>query len=369
MLRGDFHLPAPHYFLSHSIGAQPRGFDAALRDGFAGPWRSAAAATWDHWLAAIEGFRTGLAPLIGARPGDICPQTNISSALSKILTGLPARPGRDRIVLTEDDFPTVGFALGQGARLGYRLEFLPGGERLADPDAWARAFADDVQLVLATHVFSNSAVLAPAEEIARRARAAGVFSVLDIAQSAGAVPVALDRWRPDFAVGTSVKYLCGGPGAAFLWANPDSADAVTPIEAGWFSHENPFEFDIRSFRYAQGASRFMDGTPSVAPYAGAMPGQALIARAGVEAIFAHNQRLLSRLIDGLPAGAARSMTRAGARGCAVLVGVRDADAAAAALNGAGIACDARRGAVRVSVHLYTEESDIDALIAALAPLL
>ncbi|MEZ5894317.1 MAG: aminotransferase class V-fold PLP-dependent enzyme [Parvularculaceae bacterium] len=369
MLRDRFHLPGEHYFLSHSIGAQPVAYDAFFERSFSSPWRDAASETWNFWLEAIDGFCGGLAVLIGADAADICPQTNISIALSKILTGLPPREGRDKIVLAEDDFPTVGFALGQGARLGYKLEFLPGGPRLADPDAWSRAFEEDVALVLATHVYSNSAVMAPVAQIAQRAREQGVISVLDLAQSAGAVPVRLNDWRPDFAVGTSVKYLCGGPGAAWLWASPDTAHLMNPLEVGWFSHENPFEFDIRNFRYAEGAARFWGGTPSVAPYAGARAGQAIIAAAGVEKIHAHNQHLLSRLFGALPQGAIASATKEGARGSSALIRVKDAQAAERKLNADGIGCDIRKGCLRVSVHLYTEEADIDALIAAVEPYL
>ncbi len=365
MRREAFHLPDGRYFLSHSIGLQPKQAAVALEEGYAGPWRRGGPDIWNDWLAAIDHYRSALAPLIGAAPGDICPQTNVSSALTKVLFSLPERARRGKIVLSEDDFPTVGFVLAQARRAGYELVFLPGGERLADIDAWSPAFHDDVQLVLATHVFSNSGVRAPVAEIAARARARGVFSVIDIAQSAGAVPIDLGGWGADFAVGSAVKYLCGGPGACFLWAEQETAARCAPMDVGWFSHAAPFEFDIHDFRYAEDAMRFWGGTPSVAPYAMATAGFAILAEAGVETIFAHNQRLLSRLVDALPPKAILSCTREGARGSAVIVGVKDPDAASAALSAQKIMHDRRMGGIRVSVHLYTTEQDIDALAAAL----
>ncbi|MEO1135658.1 MAG: aminotransferase class V-fold PLP-dependent enzyme, partial [Pseudomonadota bacterium] len=295
MDREKFHLPTPHYFLSHSVGAQPVGYEAAVAQGYADPWRKKGFHVWDPWFESLDQFRQGLAPIIGAQADDICPQANVSSGISKILFGLPERPGRRKIVLTEDDFPTVGFALAQGEAAGYELVFLAGGEQLADPDAWAQAFADDVQMVVATQVYSNSSVLAPVPEIARRAREAGVFSLIDVAQAAGAVPVRLNDWRPDFAVGTSLKYLCGGTGAAFLWADREAAAKSAPRDAGWFSHAEPFEFDIHRFEYAPGAARFTGGTPSIAPFAGAAAGHAVLNAHGVDAIYAHNQSLLTRL--------------------------------------------------------------------------
>lgn len=366
MRREAFHHPDGRYFLSHSVGLQPKAAAQRLDEGFSGPWR-AAVDPWSAWLAAIDRYRAGLAPLIGANAGDICPQTNISGALTKIIFSLPERARRRKIVLTEDDFPTVGFVAAQARRAGYELVFLPGGERLADIDAWTPAFHDDVQMVVATHVFSNSGVKAPVGEIAARARARGVFCVLDIAQSAGAVPVALSGWGADFAVGAAVKYLCGGPGACFLWTEKETAARCAPIDVGWFSHAAPFDFDIHDFRYADSAARYWGGTPSVAPYAIATAGFEILAEAGVDAIYAHSQQLLSRLAGALPAGAFLSCMRDGARGSAAIVRVRHVEAASAALAAARILHDMRQGGIRVSMHLYTSEDDVDALADALLP--
>lgn len=363
--RAAFHAPKGRYFLSHSVGLMPRAALDTLGTGFVAPWQDASGATWDLWLAAIDRFRGGLGPLIGAAPADICPQTNVSSALTKIIFSLPERARRKKLVLTEDDFPTIGFVAGEARRLGYELLLLPGGPRLADIDAWTPAFHDDVQLVISTHVFSNTSVRAPVAEISRRAHERGVFSVLDLAQSAGAVPVDLSGWRPDFAIGTSVKYLCGGPGACFLWTEKETAARCSPLDVGWFSHEQPFEFDIRNFRYAEGAMRFWGGTPSVAPFAIAASGLETLTHFGVDAVFAHNQRLLSLLIEGLPKGALLSHGKEGERGSSAVLAARDIEAASAALTAAGVHHDRRNGGVRVSAHLYNTDDDVRSLREAL----
>jgi len=369
-MRADaFEKPGGHYFLSHSVGLRPLSADKALEDNFTRVWRRGDSNMWDVWLATIARFREPLGALIGASPDEICPQTNISSGLAKILFALPEPRGRRKIVLTEDDFPTIGFVLAQGRRLGYELVLLEGGSRLADIDAWTPAFQDDVQLVVATQVFSNSAVLAPAAEIARRARERGVFAVLDIAQSAGAIPINLNAIQPDFALGTSLKYLCGGPGAAFLWTRRETAAKTTPLDVGWFSHEEPFEMDIRNFRYAHDAARFWGGSPSVAPYAAATAGLEVLLETGIEAVSAHNQRLLTRLLESLPPGAVLSHRKRGERGSAALIAARDVATASRVLANAGIVHDCRRKAVRLSFHLYNTDEDVDALLAAIEPLL
>lgn len=367
MTIAEFSRPPHPYFLSHSVGLLPATAEALLTRDFFNPWAAGRSDLWPLWLDRIEAWRRALGPVIGARPEDICPQTNISSALTKILFALPARPERTKIVLTDDDFPTAGFVFEQGRRIGLEPVFIKGGAHLADPDAWAPAFAGDARLVHVTHVFSNRGLRAPVAEIVRRAKKSGAAAIVDVAQSAGAVPVEAARWGADFIVGTSIKYLCGGPGAAFLWVNPDGADAYAPADVGWFSHENPFEFDIRRFAYAQGAARFWGGTPSVAPFVIARAGAEAVGAAGPASIEARSQALLDRLLARLPTEQVMSHARRGERGSAVIIRPRDAAGARAALKEAGVAHDERLGGFRFSVHLYTDEAEIDALAQALAP--
>ncbi len=367
MTSAGFSKPEHPYFLSHSVGLLPLSAEAGLSRDFFNPWADGRSDLWPHWLERIEAWRRALAPVIGAAPETICPQTNISSALTKILFSLPERRGRKKIVLTEDDFPTAGFVFEQARRIGLEPVFLKGGPHLADPDAWAPAFADDVALLHVTHVFSNRGVRAPVAEIVRRARERGAVVIVDVAQSAGAIAVEAARWSADFVVGTSIKYLCGGPGAAFLVADPSSAGAAAPADVGWFSHENPFEFDIRNFRYASGAARFWGGTPSVAPYIVARAGAEAIGAAGVAAIERRTQGLLDRLLARLPAEVVLSHARAGERGASVIIAPRRPDKARAALAAEKAAYDERMGGLRFSVHLYTEEAEVDRLAGALAP--
>ncbi|MFN0023376.1 MAG: aminotransferase class V-fold PLP-dependent enzyme [Parvularculaceae bacterium] len=364
-LTANFNIPPGPYFLSHSVGLLPVTAEAALTRDFFNPWAAGRSDLWPHWLAAIDAWRAALGPVIGASPADICPQTNISSALTKILFSLPGDARRQRIVLAEDDFPTAGFVLAQGARLGLGPDFIARGAPLADPDAWGPAFGDDVRLVHVTHIFSNRGVRAPVAETVARAKAAGAIVIVDVAQSAGCVPVDCTGWGADFVVGTSIKYLCGGPGAAFLWVNPAIAATLAPADVGWFSHENPFEFDIRNFVYASGAARFWGGTPSVAPYVMARAGAAEIGSAGVAAIEAHNQALLDQLIARLPAEAIVSHAIHGERGSALVVRPRELAAARLALTEEAIAHDERMGGIRVSAHLYTDETDVDRLARVL----
>ncbi|MGF1545040.1 MAG: aminotransferase class V-fold PLP-dependent enzyme [Parvularculaceae bacterium] len=356
--RACFHVPETPYFLSHSVGLRPKAADAYVEEKAFAPWRAGRGEAWGPWSEAIEDFHANLAAVIGARREDVCAQHNVSSALTKILFGLPPDPRRKRIVLAECDFPTIGFVLKQAERLGYELDYLPAGPHLADPDAWARAFADDVFLVHVTHVFSNLCLKTPVREITARARAAGVWSVVDAAQSAGATDVDVADWSADFVIGTCVKYLCGGPGAGWLWADRAAADRCEPMDVGWFSHEDPFAFDIRAFRYAEGAARFTGGTQSPTALANAAAGLAAIRDAGPAAVAARNQRTLDSLLERVDPDIVISHATPGERGAACVLRPRDIAAARAALKEAGAAFDERAGGIRLSVHLYTNDIEV-----------
>jgi selenocysteine lyase/cysteine desulfurase len=369
-MRDDrFEAPTGPYFLSHSVGLPPKAARSRLEGAFLAPWASGAADVWDHWLAAIARWRGALAPILGADADDICPQANISSGLAKIISCLEPKGKRRTIVLCEDDYPTIGHVAAMARRRGFDVDLMPGGLRMRDADAWSRTAQDDVALAFVTHIFSNIGVRSPVTEIIRRAREAGAVVVVDAAQSAGAVEVDAQSWGAHFILGTSVKYLCGGPGAAFLWANPETVGAFEPTDVGWFSHRNPFEFDIRCFDYAPRAARFWGGTPNVAPYVLATAGAEVIRDSGPARIAAHNQRMFDLLIEGVAPSRFASCIEPQARGCAVIFRPERIRDASAALAGAGMGFDERARGIRLSVHLYTDESDIAAARATLAPYL
>jgi len=115
---------------------------------------------------------------------------------------------------------------------------------------------------------------------------------VDAAQSAGIIPIHIPDWEADAVFGSCIKWLCGGPGAGWMWVKGNSLPDLMPITAGWFSHANPFEFDIRNFEFSETAKKFWDGTPSIAPYAMALGGIEAVLDIGVETIRARNLELL-----------------------------------------------------------------------------
>lgn len=366
-MRSRFDVPAGTYLLSHSVGCLPVGSEEAVRAGFYQPWRMAGGDAWPAWLDAVAGFRAAVARLIGARANQICPQANVSSAVTKILHALPERPDRDVILLCEEDFPSIGFVANAAAARGYRTRFLPRGEAVEDVAVWEAALAEDVQLAIVTHAFSNRSARLPVDAITRLARERGAFSVVDAVQTIGVVPIDVACWSADFVVGSSVKFLCGGPGAAFLWASDAVLAETRPIDVGWFSHANPFVFDIHDFEAAGDAARFWGGTPSVLPFVQAAHSIGVLLDIGVDAIHAHNQGLIQQIHDALPPARIRSGRDRDRRGNTVLIAVDDPAASLAMLRDKAVFADSRDGCIRLAPHIYNRSDDIDRLLAALHP--
>jgi selenocysteine lyase/cysteine desulfurase len=312
-------------------------------------------------LEAVAGFRSALSRLLNSPAENFCPQVNLSSALTKILQSLPLNGPRDTIVYTEEDFPSIGFVLQQARRFGYRLRAIPSSTETTDAAQWDSALDESTALVMVTHVHSNTGRQVPVENITRNARERGVISVVDIAQSAGCIPIDLQAWSADFVIGSCVKWLCGGPGAGFLWVRPELQVACEPIDVGWFSHENPFEFDIHDFRYAGNADRFWGGTPSVQPFVVAANSIHTICDIGVQTIRSHNLALTQRLIDALPPASVATPTPAEQRGGTLVIGLDKTalEAAAKRLEASKVLFDLRPTGIRLSPHIYNDASEID----------
>jgi len=364
MVKEHFALPAGHYLLSHSVGCLPRGSAQALEQGYYEPWRHGGGDAWSAWLAAIEAFREAVAKVLGGAASNVCPQANVSSGLVKLLHGLPVDARRRRIVMCEEDFPSLGFVGAAARRVGYELDFLPRGAAPLQIESWAQRLDDSCRVAIVTHAFSNRSARLPVREITALCRERGIVSVVDVAQTAGALPIDVTEWSADFVLGSCLKFLCGGPGAGFLWASSSAIAASQPLDVGWFSHADPGQFDIRQFRYADDALRFLGGTPSIAPFVQAAFSIGVLRRIGMARIHEHNQALIGQLLDAVSPARVASERDARSRGNCVLLRVADAPGTLAQLREQSIFADQREGCLRVSPHIYNDRADIEALLHA-----
>ncbi len=357
MWRDAFHVPGPGpYVLTHSIGCAPKTHDQALRRSFTEPWHQQGGDAWGVWLPAIEEFRAALADLLGGAARDYCPQTNLSSGLAKLLPALPAAPTRPILLAAEDSFPSMVFALQQAGR-GHQTRLIPRALDPAQIGTWEAALTEDVTVALVTHVHSNTGTVAPVAEIAALCRTRGIRCIVDIAQSAGILAMSVPQFGADAVLGSCVKWLCGGPGAGFLWLDPALLPQLEPPDVGWFSHADPFEFDVHSFRYAPDALRFWGGTPSVAPCVIAADSLRLLAEIGVDAIRAHNGELRAVFRAALPPAWRRRVALAGRGGSICLELGAGLPAVRKALHDHAIRVDYRGSVVRISFHIYNTAAE------------
>lgn len=361
-----FHLPEGAYLLSHSVGCLPKRAETSLHADYFAPWANAGGDAWPAWLAITDGFCEELAQLLHGSAEHFCPQTNLSSSLTKYLMSMPLDPNKNKVVMHQTAFPSLGFVVQGLENYGYQLVLIDQQHDSNDLKAWQEAINDDVAAVVITHVHSNTGRLSNVEAIASLAKNHRAKVIIDIAQSAGIIPIDLTEWQADMVMGSCVKWLCGGPGAGFMWLNPADLDSLKPADVGWFSHENPFEFDIQKFQYAQGAKRFWGGTPCVAPFSIAKNSIKVINTIGVDLIRQHSQSLQSRVVSAATHLLSMPIELQQNGGTLCLSFSTDtANTLQSLLEQNRVFFDRRGDTLRLSFHIYNDESQADLVVKLL----
>jgi kynureninase len=352
------------YLLSHSVGLPLKTARIKSEEEFWTPWVESKGDEWNHWLSYIERFRKQLGHFLNSDAQNFCPQTNISSAVTKIIFSLDKPNKKNVILMSEEDFPSVAFALQQSKSLGYYIRYIPAGLDLNNLQIWDDYLKEDVALVLVTQVQSNNGVQLPIDAISSMAKQRSIFSLIDIAQSIGILPIDIKKWSADFIVGSCVKWLSGGPGAGFMWVNPDIIEYCKPCDVGWFSHEDPFEFKIHEFRYAKDALRFWGGTPSIHPYLVAFRSLEFVINLGVDTIRKHNIELSNMIIKNLDKINLISPSDTNYRsGTNIIHFGKKHEQMVQILKKNNIHFDSRVKGIRLSPHLYNSKDQIDSLLS------
>ncbi|HEX5114138.1 MAG TPA: aminotransferase class V-fold PLP-dependent enzyme [Pseudonocardiaceae bacterium] len=323
---------------------------------------------WGEWVDRAERLRAGYARLLHTDPAAVAVTTSASAGAAAVASALDFTSGRDTIVTTDLEFPTIGQIWHAQERRGARVVHVPAAADNTLPlDRLAAAIDDRTAIVSVTHVCYRNGSLLDIGAAADLAHRRGALALVDSYQAAGAVPVDVGALGVDFLVGGALKYLLGSPGAAYLYANPATTGQLTPTTTGWFADENIFAMRIDAYRPAAEARRFEAGTPAIPSVYAATAGVELLLEIGVEATAAHVGKLNDRLIDeviGLGAVVATPKDPA-RRGPLVAVASTDAEQLVDRLAADGIVTSSRDGNLRVSPHCYNTDADIDRLLAAL----
>jgi kynureninase len=374
--RSEFPILATKtYLISNSLGAMPRTVFQRMQE-YAETWATKGVAAWsDEWWEMPGRVGDEIAPLIGAGPGEVSMHPNVTTAHRVVLSCFePPFPNRTNIVSEAMHFPSILYATQLWAEeRGVELRLVPSDDGITvDTQRMVDAIDERTLLVSLSHVLFRSSCVQDVRSIAEKARAVGAPIIVDAYQSVGTMPVDVNSLGVDVLTGGVLKWLCGGPGGAFLYVRPELARTIQPRFTGWFAHQRPFAFEAAAMEYAAGATRFLTGTPSIPSLYAATEGPRIIREVGVEKIRSRSIHQTTLLVEwakalGFPV---RSPSDAALRGGAVTIDVPHGAAVSRALMQRGIVVDYREGAgVRVAPHFYNTDEEVKAALHVMKEIL
>lgn len=364
-LRNEFPiLERTTYLVSNSLGAMPRGVADRLA-AYVDQWAELGVRAWagpGGWWEMPVTVGNEIAPLIGAADGEIAMLPNVTIAQTSVLSSLDYGD-RDAIVMTDLDFPSVRYVYDQLAtRLGARIVVVPSDDGITiDTERLVDAIDERTRLVAISHVLFRSAYIVDVAAVCRRAHEVGALVSLDAFHSVGVLPVDVKALGVEFLSGGVLKWLCGGPGGAFLYVSPAVSRSLAPSFTGWQAHARPFGFE-GEMAYADQAWRWLNGTPPIPALFAATEGPRIVRRAGIDRIRAKSMRQTTRLIEladarGYTVTAPRN---ADERGGTVAFDVPHAYGVAQALLATGVIVDYRPNAgIRIAPHFYTSDDELE----------
>jgi kynureninase len=367
-LREEFPiLEKTTYLVSNSLGPMPRTVPEKLAE-YARDWGDLGVKAWNRgWWELPVNVGNEIAPLINADADEVVMMPNVTIAQTAVLSSIDFTKERDTVVMTELDFPSVRYAFAEMAeKLGARVVVVRSDDGLTiDRDRLLGAIDERTRLVAVSHVLFRSAFLMDVDAICARAHEAGALVSLDSFHAVGIVPVDVKRSKADFLTGGVLKWLCGGPGACFLYVSAAVRDQLKPALTGWQAHARPFAFE-ETMEFTSGPFRWLNGTPVIPALYAAAEGPKILRRAGLGAIREKSVRLTSRLVEladarGYTVNAPRNPAQ---RGGTVAIDVPHAYEVTQHLLSRNILVDYRVGAgIRIAPHFFTREDELDEAVS------
>src|SRR6185503_7431152 len=360
------------YLVSHSLGAMPARARRYLSK-YADEWDRRGVRAWhEGWWETGRTIGDLLAPVLGVPKGTITLHQNATVAQSVVLSCFSFEGRRRKVLLQDLDFPTNHYLFEGFRRYGADVQYVKSDDSVTAPiERVVDAIDDETVLVPLSLVLFRSGCLQDVRPVIEKAHRVGARVVLDVYQAAGTIPMNLEALGADFAVGGSVKWLCGGPGAGYLYVRPDLARMLKPSFVGWAAHEEPFAFATGAVRHAGSPERFQSGTPNVPSLYSARAGYEIVGAIGVPAIRERSLALTRRIIAAAQAAGYRLNTPLDdrERGGSVVIDVPNGAAVTQELIKRGVIVDHRPGAgIRMAPHFYNTEQEIDHAMATLGEL-
>jgi kynureninase len=355
-------LETTNYLVSNSLGPMPRTVPDKLAE-YARDWGELGVKAWNKgWWEMPVNVGNEIAPLLNAGEGEVVMMPNVTIAQTAVLSSIDFTGKRNRIVMTELDFPSVRYAYAEMAkRLGAKIIVVRSDDGISiDEERLLDVIDERTRLVAVSHVLFRSSFLMDADKICRHAHDVGALVSLDSFHAVGIVPVNVKRSKVDFLTGGVLKWLCGGPGGCFLYVSPAVRDQLSPALTGWQAHARPFAFED-SMEFTTGAFRWLNGTPVIPALYAAAEGPKILRKVGVAAIREKSLRLTSRLIEladerGFKVNAPRDAAQ---RGGTVALDIPHGYEVAQHLLSRDILVDYRVGTgIRIAPHFFTKENEL-----------
>jgi len=365
-------LDSTVYMISHSLGAMPRRTRDRLQE-YADMWATRGIRSWDEgWWMMPKTVGDLVGKIIGAGEGEVVMHPNVSICQSIIAGCLDFSGKRNKIVSESMNFPS-NLYIYHALRNGAQLVTVASDDGVTVPlDRMLEAIDEETRLVSVSHVIFRSSFIQDLKAITARAREVGAMVVADVYQSAGTVPLNVREIGLDFATGGSVKWLCGGPGAGYLYVRRDLWPTLEPQLTGWLAHKRPFAFEVGPTEYADDIYRFLNGSPNIPGIYAAMSGYEIVNEVGVDKIRTKSIRQTTRLIElAEEAGFKINCPRdASARGGTVVIDVPHGQQVTTELLRRDFLVDFRPGAgIRVAPHFYSRDEELELTIREIKTIL
>ncbi len=363
-----------NYLISNSLGAMPRGVYDSLRY-YADTWAERGVSAWGSgWFELPQTTGNKIAPLMGAAEDTVLVHQNASIANSILFGALDfSDRRRDKVVITELDFPSDVYALRSWLPDHMRIQTIRSRDGVhIDIDELLDAIDESTRLVSTSHVLFRSAFIMPARAITEKAHRVGAQVLFNGYHSVGVIPVDVGGWDVDYYIGGVLKWLCGGPGGVFMYVRPDLLPSLNPKVTGWFASKSPFAFDVEGLDLREDAYRLMNGTPGIASLHAIQPGVDIIAEVGVAAIREKSMRQTALIIEladelGYEVVSPRNPAQ---RAGTVTVNPPHAFEVSNALLARDIKIDYRpKAGIRIAPHFYNTDDEIRSAMLAIGEIL
>jgi kynureninase len=366
-------LERTNYLISNSLGAMPRGVYDAMK-GYADIWATRGVRAWEEgwWMLGAD-VGDELGALMNAPKGSVSTHQNVTTCQAVVASCLDFSGSRNKVVYTDMNFPSVMYFWEAQRPCGARVHMVKTDDGITVPtDRLLDAIDENTLVVPISHVIFRSAFIQDAQAIIDKAHKVGAYVILDTFQSLGTIPVDVQKLNVDFACGGVLKWLCGGPGVAYLYVRPDLGKKLEPKFTGWGAHQQPFNFEIGPTRYTDPPFRFMNGTPHIPALEAARPGIKIIGEVGVENIREKSKHQTAKLIDladrhGWRVNTPRDPEQ---RGGTVSIDMPNSYDVCRDLLKRDILVDWRpQAGVRFSPHFYTKDEELDSAISSVEEIL